>query len=156
MPRYLFHIVDEKSRPNGVRDGEGTVLRDATEARKEAVGLARDIAKHGLDGSTKWKIVVTDEHGENILIVPLAEVYTFRARAWFAVRGFFSKLVYRTPRALAWSMAAGVIGVQTIALAMLLQEPKPSSCGAETGCNDAGSCSCSRRYMVFCAPFYMC
>jgi hypothetical protein len=122
MPRYLFHIVDGESRPNSVRDSEGTVLRDATEARKEAVGLAQDIAKHRLDGANKWKIVVTDEHGTTVLIVPLSEVLTLRVRAWTTLRGLVASLVYRSPRSLAWSLAAGVIMAQAIALAVLLRE----------------------------------
>jgi hypothetical protein len=121
MPRYLFHIVDGGSRPNSVRDGEGTVLRDATAARKEAVGLARDIAKHGLDGASKSQIVVADEHGSTIFIVSLSEVRTLRVRAWSMLRDVAFGLVHRSPRMLAWSLAAGVLMMQTVALAVLWQ-----------------------------------
>jgi hypothetical protein len=96
MPRYLFHIVDGESRHHSIRDGEGAVLHDAAEARKEALGLAQDIAKHGLAGATKWKIVVTDEDGNPILTVPISQVPTLRMRPWSMLRGLVSSLVYRS------------------------------------------------------------
>jgi uncharacterized protein DUF6894 len=122
MPRYLFHIVDGELRPNSVRDSDGTVLRDATEARKEAIGLAQDIAKHRLDGATKWKVVVTDEGGGTVLTVPLSQVLTLRVRVWSTLRDLVYGLVYRSPRTLAWSLAAGVIVLQAVALGVLMQQ----------------------------------
>jgi hypothetical protein len=121
MPRYLFHIIGEDARQSSVRDGEGAMLRDATEARKEAVGLAQDIARHGLDESAKWKVVVTDEHGANIVTVPLSQVHTFRTRAWWAVRGVFSKFLHRSSRTLAWSILAAAIIAQAVVVFTLVQ-----------------------------------
>ena len=74
MPRYFFHVMEAKSLRNSVRDAEGTVLSDEREAKKEAVGLAQDIATHGVHGSGEWTVVVTDEYGNSILTVPLSEV----------------------------------------------------------------------------------
>jgi hypothetical protein len=127
MPRYLFHIVGEDACQNNVRDSEGAVLRDATEARKEAVGLAQDIARHGINGSTKWKILVTDENGRNVVTVPLSQVQTLRNRAWRIWRGLFAKLVRRSSRALVASVIAAAIGVQAVLLSFVLRTPAGSS-----------------------------
>jgi hypothetical protein len=69
---------------NLVRDIEGALLADVGEARKEAVGLARDITRHGIhtkSGSHEpphaWAVIVSDETGDEVLSVPLA---TTRAR----------------------------------------------------------------------------
>ena len=48
MPRYFFHLLDEDT--NLVRDAVGCTLSDTGQAKKEAIGLARDIATHGLRG----------------------------------------------------------------------------------------------------------
>jgi hypothetical protein len=71
MFRYFFHMVEGRTK-HLVRDLEGSSFSNTGEARKEAIGLARDIIGHGLHGST-WRVVVTDENGRTILTVPLAE-----------------------------------------------------------------------------------
>ena len=101
MPRYFFHVVEAKSLRTTVRDGEGTVLSDKAAAQKEAVGLARDIATHGVHGSGEWKVVVIDQDGHTILTVPLSEVRARRTRPWHKLRGLISNLVFRQPRAFA-------------------------------------------------------
>jgi hypothetical protein len=83
MPRYLFHLFQESTR-NLVRDPEGVPLSDATEARKEAFNLARDIVSHGLVGST-WQVVVTDANGAPVLRVPLSEIRPRKMKTWFNV-----------------------------------------------------------------------
>jgi hypothetical protein len=66
MPRYFFNIMEGHSQ-NLVRDIEGALLSGAGEARKEAVGLARDITRHGIHEPTQtWKVIVTDESGDEV------------------------------------------------------------------------------------------
>ena len=117
MPRYFFHVVEAKSLRTTVRDGEGTVLSDKGAAQKEAVGLARDIATHGVHGSGEWKVVVIDQDGHTILTVPLSEVRARRTRPWHKLRGLMSNILSRQPRAFAWSIAALVVlGIVTTVL----------------------------------------
>jgi hypothetical protein len=86
MPRYFFNMVEGDAR-DLVRDSDGVVLADPSAARKEAAGLARDIVRHGIRGRIQtWKIVVTDERGEQILIVPLSEMSAKRIWTWFESR----------------------------------------------------------------------
>jgi len=73
VPRYFFNMVDGHSR-SLVKDSEGAEFSGMGEARKEAVGLARDVARHGLRRSTTWQVVVTDETGDEVLTVLLSEV----------------------------------------------------------------------------------
>jgi Domain of unknown function (DUF6894) len=125
MPRYLFHIVGGDARQGHVRDGEGAVLRNAMEARKEAVGLAKDIAQHGLDGSTTWKVVVTDEQGDGVLTVPLSEVHTLRTRALSKLRGLVSKFFHRAPpRTLAWALIAIALVAQSVVVFTVMAPDK--------------------------------
>jgi hypothetical protein len=58
MPRYFFHFLD-KDTNNLVQDSVGCSLSDTGQAKKEAIGLARDIATHGLHGAG-WQVIVTD------------------------------------------------------------------------------------------------
>jgi hypothetical protein len=72
MPRYFFNIMEGHSQ-NLVRDIEGALLSGAGEARKEAIGLARDITRHGIHEPTQtWSVIVTDENGDEVLTVPLS------------------------------------------------------------------------------------
>jgi hypothetical protein len=72
MPRYFFNILEGHSQ-NLVRDIEGALLSGAGEARKEALGLARDITRHGIHGPTQtWTVIVTDDKGDEVLTVPLS------------------------------------------------------------------------------------
>ena len=83
MPRYFFNMVDGDSK-NLMRDSEGAVFTDLSGAKKEAVGWARDFARHDFQESTQaWKIRVTDENGDVVLAVPLSEVRLCKmTRAW--------------------------------------------------------------------------
>lgn len=47
MPRFFFHFVDDGST-DLVRDVDGAMFADVDKAKKEAVGQARDIARHRL------------------------------------------------------------------------------------------------------------
>jgi hypothetical protein len=72
MPRYFFNIMEGRSQ-NLVRDIEGALLADAGEARKEALGLARDITRHGIhEPRQAWAVIVTDEQGDEVASVPLS------------------------------------------------------------------------------------
>src|SRR5258708_16918303 len=72
MPRYFFNIMEGRSQ-NLVRDIEGALLADAGQARKEALGLAQDITRHGIhEPPQAWAVIVTDEHGDEVASVPLA------------------------------------------------------------------------------------
>jgi len=92
LPRYYFNMVDGDSE-NLVKDSEGTVFAGVSGARKEAVGLARDVARHGFHGSTQaWQIVVTDENGAEVLTIPLSEARAGKLRAWFDLGGQIANL----------------------------------------------------------------
>jgi hypothetical protein len=92
VPRYYFNMVDGHSE-NLVKDSEGTVFAGVSEARKEALGLARDVARHGFHRSTQaWQIVVTDETGTDVLAIPLSEVRAGKLRAWFDLGGHIAHL----------------------------------------------------------------
>ena len=122
MPRYFFHVVEANSLRNSVRDSEGIVLADQTMAKKEALGLARDIATHGVHGSGEWQVVVTDERGDNMLTVPLSEVRVRKIRLWLKIRSLVSRLGFRSPRTVVWSVAATAVVALAIITTMLLQD----------------------------------
>jgi hypothetical protein len=74
VPRYFFNVVDGMSK-NLMGDSDGIVFSDLSGARKEAVGWARDFARHNFHESIQaWKVVVTDENADVVLTVPLFEV----------------------------------------------------------------------------------
>src|ERR1700694_2045203 len=75
MPRYFSNVVEGNFK-NLVRDSEGIVFSSVREARKEAVGFARDVVKHGFRESTqRWEVVVTEEIGAQVLTVPLSDIH---------------------------------------------------------------------------------
>ncbi|MGC2123823.1 MAG: hypothetical protein WA652_13305 [Xanthobacteraceae bacterium] len=80
MPRYYFHFFDESTK-NFVRDSQGASLSNASEAKKEAIGLAQDIVRHGFHGST-WQIVVTDANLAVLLRASLSEIRPRLMQAW--------------------------------------------------------------------------
>jgi hypothetical protein len=74
MPRYFFNVLEGHSE-NLARDSEGVEFSSLNEAREEAVGLARDFAKHGFYRSMQaWELVVADENGHELLTVPLSDI----------------------------------------------------------------------------------
>jgi hypothetical protein len=73
VPRYFFNVVDGVYK-NLMGDSEGIVLSDLTGARKEAVGWARDFARHNFHESIRsWKVIVTNENADVVLTIPLSE-----------------------------------------------------------------------------------
>jgi hypothetical protein len=113
MPRYFFNMVEGHSK-NIVRDSEGTEFSAVREARREAVGLARDVARHELHGSAHtWKVVVTDENGAEVLTVPLSEIRAPKIWAWLSslhgrIVNFESSVSAHT---LTWLVTAAVLAV---------------------------------------------
>jgi hypothetical protein len=109
VPRYFFNIVDSDSK-NLVRDSEGVLFSGVGEARKEAVGLARDVARHGFKGLTAtWKVLVTDENGDKVLTVPLSEIRARKA-AWFDLGRHIAKFKSSFgPRTFVGLLAAAVL-----------------------------------------------
>ena len=80
MPRYFFHMI-EGDDSDLIKDSDGVVLDNTSEARKQAIALARHIVEdssgESLDG---WKIVVADENGNQLLVIALSEGPTRRRR----------------------------------------------------------------------------
>jgi hypothetical protein len=73
VPRYYFNVVDGASKTL-MGDSYGIVFSDLSGARKEAVGWAKDFARHNFyDSSQSWKVIVTDENADVVLTVPLCE-----------------------------------------------------------------------------------
>ena len=110
MPRYFFNMVEDQGK-KVVRDSAGTMLSSVRAARKEAVGLARDVAGHGLRGlSETWKVVVTDEEGTQVLSIALSDIRGARLRAWLGLGSRFPKLgAAATHRLLAMVLAGAVL-----------------------------------------------
>ena len=79
MSRYFFHLLDEDTN-NLVRDSVGCTLSDTGQAKREAIGLARDIATHGLHG-TGWRVIVTDADAV-VLTVSHSHIRPRRMKPW--------------------------------------------------------------------------
>ena len=110
MPRYYFHVLD-RSTANLVRDPAGASLLDASEARREAIGLAQDIVRHRLHGSA-WQVVVTDANANVVLIVPLSKVRPRRTKAVFdLVRHMMLYEPRLRPHIFTWLLAAVVFAL---------------------------------------------
>jgi hypothetical protein len=112
MPRYFFNILEGHSQ-NLVRDIEGALLAGAGEARKEAVGLARDITRHGIhEPLQEWAVIVTDENGEEVLTVPLSGTRARKTPAAFDLGNRIAKLESSFGRgAVVWLIGAAVVGI---------------------------------------------
>jgi hypothetical protein len=80
MPRYFFYLYDSSSK-NLVRDSEGVLLSGLRDAKNEAIGLGKDIARLGIDRST-WQVLVIDENGDRVLRVPLSEIRARKFQSW--------------------------------------------------------------------------
>jgi hypothetical protein len=65
--RYFFHMEDGAC----IRDPQGEEFSDDAAALREAVNVARGLAKEGLHPD-HWRVVVQDAHGLRIGTVPLA------------------------------------------------------------------------------------
>jgi hypothetical protein len=117
MPRYFFNIMEGHSQ-NLVRDIEGAQLSDAREARKEAVGLARDITRHDItrhgihEPPQAWAVIVTDEHGDEVLTVPLSATRPRRSLAAFGPGNRCAKAESRFGRGtVVWLIGAAVLAI---------------------------------------------
>jgi hypothetical protein len=112
MPRYFFNIMEGHSQ-NLVRDIEGAVLSDAGEARKEALGLAQDITRHGIHQPTQtWAVIVTDEQGDEVLTVPLSGVAARKTHGPFGLASHIAKLESSIGRGtIVWLMGAAMLAI---------------------------------------------
>jgi hypothetical protein len=106
VPRYFFNVVDGVSKTL-MGDPDGIVFFDLTGARKEAVGWARDCARHNFHGSIQsWKVIVTDENADVVLTVPLCKVRPSKlTRAWLQLDRRISNL---GSHVLVFSLAAAI------------------------------------------------
>jgi len=109
MPRYFFNIMEGHSQ-NLVRDIEGVLLSGAGEARKEAIGLAQDITRHGIHKPTQaWTVIVTDENGDEVLTVPLSGIPARKTQASFGLGSRIAKLESSFGRdTIVWLIGAAV------------------------------------------------
>ena len=125
MPRYFFNIMEGHSQ-NLVRDIEGVLLSGAGEARKEAVGLARDITRHGIhEPAQTWTVIVTDENGDEVLTVPLSGNPARKTQGAFDLGGRFTKLESSLGRGtVVWLIGAALLAitVQTVTAVHLAQQ----------------------------------
>jgi hypothetical protein len=129
MPRYFFHFLDGNA-VNLVRDSAGTSLPGANEAKREAVGLAQDIIRHQLHGST-WQVVVTDANADVVLRVPLSRVRRNRIKAALdLVRSIALYEPRFQPRLFTWLLTAVVFAL-IMESAMLSSRPRYTSNATE-------------------------
>jgi hypothetical protein len=116
MPRYFFNMMEGGSQ-NLVRDIDGIMLADTSKAREEAIGLAQDIASHGLAESMKtWTVVVTDEGGAEVLTIPLSEISARKPPAARAERRPLGRGIAKLESwvghgIVVWIMAAAVLAM---------------------------------------------
>jgi hypothetical protein len=112
MPRYFFNILEGHSR-NLVRDIDGAVLSGAGEARKEAVGLARDITRHGIHEPTQtWTVIVTNESGDEVLTVPLSGAPARKSQGALDLGSCIAKLESSFGRGtIVWLIGAAVLAI---------------------------------------------
>jgi hypothetical protein len=112
MPRYFFNIMEGHSQ-NLVRDIEGALLSGAAEARKEALGLAHDITRHGIHGPTQtWNVIVTDEKGDEVLTVPLSGAAVRKTHGAFGLGTRLAKLESSLGRStIVWLIGAALLAM---------------------------------------------
>jgi hypothetical protein len=65
--KYFFHMEDGAC----IRDPQGEEFSDDDAALREAVNVARELAKQGVHPGD-WRVVVQDENGLRVGSVPLA------------------------------------------------------------------------------------
>jgi Domain of unknown function (DUF6894) len=110
MPRYYFHLLDERTA-NLVRDSAGTSLPTVNEVKREAIGLAQDIVRHQLHGST-WQVVVTDGLANVVFRLPFTKVRPPRFKAAFdRARGLALYEPRLQPRIFTWLLTVVLIAV---------------------------------------------
>jgi hypothetical protein len=139
VPRFFFHVIEGDSKIL-VRDSEGMRFASSHEAKREAVGLARDFARHDLAAIQAWKVVVVDEAGRAVVTVPLSNV---RPRKLEAMVNFFRHIVWcetsvRAPILAALLMATMLaVIVQTAIKTVLVTEPSGNYLAASSSTEDA-------------------
>jgi hypothetical protein len=123
MPRYFFNIMEGHSH-NLVRDIEGALLPGADDARKEAIGLARDITRHGIHEPTQtWTVIVTDENGDEVLKVPLSGIPVHKTRGPFDLGSRIAKVESSFGRGtIVWLIGAAVLAI-TVPTAITTMRP---------------------------------
>lgn len=116
MPRFFFNMMEGRSQ-NLVRDIDGILLADTNKAREEAIGLAQDIASHGLAESMEsWTVVVTDEGGAEVLTIALSEIGDRKPHAARAEGHRIGRAIARLESCLGratlvWIMAAAALAI---------------------------------------------
>lgn len=112
MPRYFFNVLEGHSKVL-VRDTQGADFSSLDKARKEAIHLARDFAKHGFHKSMQaWELVIADENEHQVLTVPLCNIRTRRSRAWFdLVRRFGTFETAIHPVTFGWLLGTAMLGI---------------------------------------------
>jgi hypothetical protein len=116
MPRYFFNIMEGQSQ-NLVRDIDGALLPDAGEARKEALGLARDITRHGIhEPPQAWAVIVTDENGDEVASVPLAATRARKSPAAFDLGHRVARLESSLESSLGRGTVVWLIGAAVLAI----------------------------------------
>ena len=112
MPRYFFNIAEGHSH-NLVRDTEGALLAGVQEARSEAIGLARDITRHGIHKPAQtWTVIVTDENGDEVLTVPLSGIGARKTPASFDLGNRIAKFESSLGRGtIVWLIGAAMLAI---------------------------------------------
>jgi hypothetical protein len=127
VPRYFFNMVDGSSR-NLVKDSDGAEFLDLNEARKEAVGLARDVARHGFQGSAIWQVVVTDETGHDVLAIPLSQMRASRITSWLDLGRTVAHVeAHLGTRTFVWLLAGAVLALIALAALTTFQGREPGA-----------------------------
>ena len=110
MPRYFFNIVEGHSKTL-FRDFQGAEYPSFSKARKEAIGLARDIARHNLP-PLNCRIVVSNQNGDEVLAINPSEIRARTVRDWFDLVVRFAKPEPSLgTRPLVWVVTAALLGV---------------------------------------------
>jgi hypothetical protein len=77
MPRYYFHLDDQRSR---LTDEEGVTLPDAEAAWYQAVRSARELIRADLQLGCSWQdkaMVIHEEGGLPVAQIPLEEIAAY-------------------------------------------------------------------------------
>jgi hypothetical protein len=132
MPRYFFNIMEGHSH-NLVRDNEGALLSGTAEARKEAIGLAGDITRHGIhEPAQTWAVIVTDESGDEVLRVPLTGIPARKTERSFDLGNRIAKVESSFGRGtIVWLIGAAVLAI-TVQTAITTKRPAQQLASYET------------------------
>ena len=124
MPRYYFNVMIGDSG-NLVGDSYGLVCTNVEEARKEANGLACDLAKQGfLDALGHWKVAVSDQDGQEVLTVPLSEIRCRKLPICFDFRRLKSKLKIAFSQLTPFEVTAALVTVSQVAITVVFIIPQ--------------------------------